>query len=111
MSAQLTREQAIAFHDGKAYEPMSYRDRAVFQMNQELLCMPFGVFHEAVEKTLGRPVFTHEFAFGGRERLMKEMLGETPAPTFEDIINLIPADKRVVILAPATGQSEGGEHG
>jgi hypothetical protein len=23
--------------------------------------MPFDVFHEAVEKTIGRPVFTHEF--------------------------------------------------
>lgn len=109
MSTQLTREQAIAFHDSKAYEPLSCRERALFQMEQDCLCMPFGVFHEAVEKTLGRPVFTHEFAFGGRERLMKEMLGEAPAPTFEDIINLIPADKRVVILSPATGQSEGGE--
>jgi hypothetical protein len=98
MSGQFTREQAIAFHDNKAYEPLSFRDRAALQMAQDLLCMPFGVFHEAVEKALGRPVFTHEFAFGGRDRLMKELMGEKPAPTFTEIMELIPAEKRLLII-------------
>lgn len=108
MSTQLNREQAIAFHDSKAYEAMSHRGRALFQMEQNLLCMPFGVFHEAVEKTLSRPVFTHEFAFGGRDRLLKELLGERPAPTFDEILALIPEDKRIVILRACTPGSDEG---
>ena len=71
---QLTKEQAIAFAENKCYENMTYRQIAEFQMEQDKLCMPFGVFHEAMEKTLGRPVFTHEFAF--REELRKELYGE-----------------------------------
>lgn len=93
---QLTREEAVAFHDSKAYESMPLRERALFQMNQKLLCMPFGTFHEAVEKTLGRSVFTHEFA--NRAGLLKELLGEKPAPTFDEIMNLIPAEKRVLVI-------------
>lgn len=59
---QLTREEAIAFHDEKRWEGMSHLDRALFQMEQEKLCMPFSVFHESTEKALGYSVFTHQFA-------------------------------------------------
>lgn len=92
---QLTKEQAIAFCENKLYEPMTYKQRAEFQIEQKLLCMPFDVFHEAVEKTLNRPVFTHEFAF--LDSLRKELHGEKNAPSFEEILELIPADKRIII--------------
>ena len=49
--------------------------------------MPFDVFHEAVEKSLGRPVFTHEFGLN-RDGMMKELCGDEPPPTFKDIINI-----------------------
>jgi hypothetical protein len=61
MEKQLTREEAINFGNEKMYEKMSFKEIATFQINQEMLCMPFSVFHEAVEKTIKRPVFTHEF--------------------------------------------------
>lgn len=92
---QLTKEQAIAFAKNKLYETMTYRQRAEFQIEQRLLCMPFDVFHEAMEKTLNRPVFTHEFAF--RDELRKELYGEKDAPTFEEILDLIPSGKRIVL--------------
>ena len=92
---QLTKEQAIAFGENKLYENMTYRQIAEFQMEQDKLCMPFGVFHEAMEKTLGRPVFLHEFAF--REELRKELYGEKEPPTFEEICALIPKEKLMVI--------------
>lgn len=92
---QLTKEQAVAFAENKCYESMSYRQRAEFQMEQDRLCMPFDVFHEAIEKTLGRPVFTHEFAF--RDELRKELYGEKDAPTFEEICALIPKEKLMLI--------------
>ena len=93
---QFTREQAIAFGENKLYEPLSYRERAELQLFQNKLCMPFDVFHEAIEKALGRPVFTHEFAF--RDELIKELNGEKSAPTLDEIINLIPEEKRILII-------------
>lgn len=62
MIEQLTREEAIKFANEKVYEYMSFKEIAIFQVTQEKLCMPFSVFHKAVEKTIGRPVLTHEFA-------------------------------------------------
>lgn len=74
---------------------MTFRERAEFQLEQDLLCMPFDVLHEAMTKALGRAVYTHEFAY--RDELRKELLGEKSAPSLEDILNLIPAEKRIVI--------------
>lgn len=75
---------------------MNHRQIAEFQIEQDRLCMPFSVFHEAIEKTLGRPVYTHEFV--NSEGLRKELYGEKPAPTFEEILDLIPKDKHVLII-------------
>lgn len=94
---QLTKEEAINFHDHKLYEEMNYKEKAVFQMQQDLLCMPFDVFHEAVEKTIGRPVFTHEFCFNS-DGLMKEILGEKEPPTFDETVRMIPKEKLVLVL-------------
>jgi hypothetical protein len=59
---QLTREEAIAFADAKKWQTMSKKEIAKFQMEQRCLCMPFDVFQEAVEHTVGYPVFTHQMA-------------------------------------------------
>ena len=92
---QLTKEQALAFFENKLYEGWTDRQIAEFQIEQDRLCMPFDVFHEAIEKTLGRPVFTHEFAFC--EELRKELYGEKEPPTFEEICALIPNEKLILI--------------
>ena len=94
----MTKNEAMALYESKFWEQMSFRDRAMFQMFEDLLCMPFGVFHEAVEKALGRPVFTHEFGLN-REGLRRELLGAAPSPTMGDIIALIPKSKRIVLSA------------
>jgi len=57
--------------------------------------MPFEDFHAAIEKALGRSVWTHEFAFA--DSLMAEFLGERPAPSMQDILDLIPPEKRILI--------------
>jgi hypothetical protein len=62
MMEQLTREQAIAFHDEGAWKQWNSQTIAKFQLEQDKLCVPFSVFQQAVSDTLGRPVFTHEFA-------------------------------------------------
>jgi hypothetical protein len=101
----MNREQAITLAESKFWEPMSFRDRAVFQINERLLCMTFGVFHEAVEKTIGRPVYTHEF---GRniDGIRNEIMNGAPSPTLEQIINLIPEDKRILIMTPESKGSK-----
>jgi hypothetical protein len=95
----MTKDEAIALAESHFWEQMTLRDRAMFQLHEELLCMPFDVFHEAVEKTLGRPVFTHEFA--RMDSLRRELNGERPPPTLAEIMDLIPADKRIVVVVPA----------
>lgn len=93
---QLTREQAIALHDSGAWKQWSAAERALFQMQQDCLCMPFDEFHKAVEATLGRPVWTHEFGLN-RKGLTDELLGLADAPSFEQIVALIPAEKLVLV--------------
>ena len=92
---QFTREQAIAFGEAKLYENLSDREKVELQLFQQKLCMPFDVFHEAIEKVLGRPVWTHEFAF--IENLQKEFLGEKEPPTMDEILSLIPKEKLMII--------------
>lgn len=99
----LTTEQAIKLYNSKFWEGMSYREIATFQLHEPRLCMPFSVFHEAMEKTLGRPVFTHEFGLSV-ERLKAELNGELGAPTFEQILALIPKDKLLLVQIEGDGR-------
>lgn len=93
----MKKEEAIELYKSEFWESMSYRDIALYQLFTDRLCMPFEVFHKAIEKTLGRPVFTHEFGFN-IEGLKKEIMGQKPPPTFQEVIELIPKDKRVIIM-------------
>lgn len=93
---QLTKQQAINFHNSGIWQDMTLQQCFDFQFNQKLLCMPFDRFHEAAEHVLGRPVYTHEFAYP--DQLRAEYYGEKEAPTLDDIINLIPAEKRILIF-------------
>jgi len=94
----MTKENAIALAESKFWEGMTHRQIAEFQMCEEKLCMPFSVFHEAVEKTLGRPVYTHEFGLNSMG-LKDELFNGKQAPSLEEIINLIPKDKRLIVCA------------
>jgi len=93
---QLTKKQAIKMAKSEIWKDMTFDEIVKFQLFQKLLCMPFDKFHEAMEKVLGRPIFTHEFGLN-YEGLVKEYLGEKEAPTFEEIVNLIPKEKRIII--------------
>lgn len=84
----MTKNQAIAFANQKLWEPLSYLQRVRLQMAENLLCMPFSVFHEAMEKVLDRPVWTHEFA--QPELLRDELDGKLAKPTMEEIIGKLP---------------------
>jgi len=51
---------------------------------------------ESLSQALGRPVFTHELAFPSE--LKAELEGRKGAPTFEDIVNLLPKEKTIVVI-------------
>lgn len=106
MSDQLTKQEAIAFYNSGAWRVMDAQTRAMFQMEQHKLCMPFDEFHKAVEETLGRPVWTHEFGLN-RKGLLAEMQGKATAPSFADILGLLPVDCTVVAVREPTTREQG----
>lgn len=57
--------------------------------------MNFGDFQKAMQDALGRSVWTHEFA--EPQLLYDELMGDREPPTFGDILELIPAEKRIVV--------------
>ena len=94
---QLTKKQAIKFYDLEAWVELSHKERAEFQLMQKRVCMPFHVFHEAVEKALGRPVYTHEYGMN-KEGLIDELFHDKTPPDLHEILNMIPEEKRLVVI-------------
>ncbi len=93
---QLTKTQAIKLYESGIWKEWTNEEIVRFQLFQKKLCIPFDCFHEAVEKVLNRPVYTHEFGLN-YNGIIKEYLGVEKAPTFDEIINLIPEEKRLII--------------
>ncbi len=93
---QLSTEQAIEFAKSEAWKNLTDQQKVAFQLYQEKLCMPFGVFHGAVESALGRPVWTHEFI--GVDKLRDEFEGKCKKPSLEDIISLLPKDREIITV-------------
>ena len=93
---QLTKDQAIKMAESGVWKDWTDEQIVRFQLFQDLLCMDFDRYHEAITKVLCRPVYKHEFAF--RHELIKEYLGVKDAPTIEKIIFLIPEEKRIFII-------------
>ncbi len=94
---QITREEALAIHKCEAWKDWSDEQIVGFQLFQDMLAIPFGVFHGAIQRVLGRPVFTHEFA--DVPSLRAEYMKERAPKTFEEIVAMIPAEKLVIIQA------------
>jgi len=93
----MKKEDAIKLYKSKWWEDLEAKTIVGFQLFEKKLCMPFDLFHKALEDVLERPVFTHELGSSNVKQIEKEFLGEKEQPTFEEIINLIPADKRILI--------------
>ena len=92
---QLTKKQAIEFYDSKVWEKWTDEQIVRFQLFQRLMCIDFSRFHKAMEIVLNRSIWTHEFA--SWDELRKEYLGVKKSPTFDEILNLIPEEKRIII--------------
>jgi hypothetical protein len=93
------KDQAIALAKTQWWKNLTAREIVQVQLFTQELCMDFNDFCGALEEALDRPVFNHELALN-YEGIVEEFLGKRKAPTMNDIIELIPADKRVVVTAP-----------
>jgi len=93
---QVDEKTAIALFESGWWRNLSTEKIVEFQLFQTRLCMPFSKFHAAIETALGRPVFAHEFGLN-IEGIRREFLGEKSAPSMDEILGLIPEDKRIVI--------------
>ena len=49
-----------------------------------------------LKEALGRPVWTHEFGLN-LNGLKAELVGEQPPPSMQEIIELIPEHKRLIV--------------
>ncbi len=96
MNDEMTPNEAKAMAASEWWVGLPARNVALFQLHQRLLCMPVAGFQRALSEALGRPVFTHELAC--RDLLVQELFGEGPAPTFDEIIALIPPDKLIIAI-------------
>lgn len=104
---ELTKAEATAFYESGEWKNWSAEQIVEFQLFQDLLCVPFGIFHEAVEKVLGRSVWTHEFASSNISYIRAEYAETRPAPTRQEIFDLIPEEKRVIFsLGDANGADD-----
>lgn len=110
----MTKQEAIDFAEAGKWKPMSHEYRARLQLNEQFLCMPFSEFHEAIEKTLKRPVWTHEFA--DRQRLLRELAtldatGDARENPLEDALEMLDPAKTVIVATddPTPTSGTGGE--
>jgi hypothetical protein len=85
----MTKEDATKMYESGWWKNKTPNEIAEFQIHEEKLCLPFDEFHAAVEKWLGRPVWTHEFA--DPQALIDEKDGKRKAQNpFESLQRIAP---------------------
>lgn len=97
MINRLTRDQAVALYDTGFWRYLNLEERACFQLSEERLCMPFPVFHHAVEVCLQRKVAAGEYL--RPKRLLREVARTATPPPKEKLLDLLPPNQRSVIVA------------
>ncbi len=103
---QLNRKQALDIYNSKVWEKWADEEIVKFQLYQDRLGVPFDRFHAALEKMLGRSVWTHELSSSNINNIRMEFEGIKQKPTFEEIMGLIPKEKLIMVMAPKQEQKE-----
>ncbi len=94
---QLTKEEAVSMYDGKEWADWTDEQIVKFQLYQCKLCVDWDRFRKAIEVVMGRGVSTHEFASSNIAALRAEYEGKRQKPTMQDIVDLLPKDKTIVV--------------
>lgn len=85
----MSRENAVALSKSNFWQGLTNFQIASFQLFQSRLCMPFDVFHGAVDK-FAPGCSTISFGLLVPE-LQKAVRGKKGAPTLEEILSFMPA--------------------
>ena len=93
---KIEKDKALELFNSKWWLDKTPEEIVRFQLFTDRLCLPFDKFHQALESALNRPVWTHELAFN-YPGICSEFLKEKPAPSMEEIMNLIPVEKRIIV--------------
>ena len=93
---RLTEQSAANLYDSGFWKQLLPYQRAVFQLCEGRLCMPFREFHAAVAHCLESEVLDISFAtqYGA---IKKAVLNGAPEPTDEELLAIIPEDFRGLI--------------
>ena len=83
----MTKEEAIELCESGWWKTASDNEIVAFQLFEDRLCLPFSEFHRAISAVLGRPVYTHEFAF--RDILQEEYLTNRPLLTLGESMSIL----------------------
>ena len=94
-----TEEWAISFYGSGAWQDLTERELTELVLRSDRAIAPFDVIHRAFGVALGRSVFNHEFGLNW-EGLKAEFFEDGPAPTLDQIIGMLPADKTIIVVAP-----------
>ena len=97
LQQSIGRRRAIALFGSQWWLGRTTREIAKFQLFTAELCLPFAIFHRALEETLGRPIWIHEFGLN-LEALVQEFLDERDPPTLKEIFDLVPQSKAHGVL-------------
>ena len=97
MSRQLNRFQATALYDSEFWRFLNAEERAFFQLSVDRLCMPLLEFNQAVETCLNRRVRAVEYL--RPQALLAELTGNLPAPSIEEILELVPDETLPILVA------------
>jgi hypothetical protein len=95
--ASIGGDRAIKLAESGWWKGLNARQIVGVQLFVDELCMPFREYHSAVQKALGREVYTHEFGSKGIGQLQAEFRGDASAPTLQEIIDMLPSDKRSIM--------------
>lgn len=94
MRQSIGRENAIDLAATEWWKGKSAYEIVKFQLFTNELCMPLDVFYRSLNEHFKRSVFNIELA---GDDLLLEFLGEKDPPTIEEIIAIIPEEKRIII--------------
>ena len=87
----------VGFSSRRPAEEMTPDERAA-EMRRFAgpVSIPFDLIHQRIEELVGRSVWTHEIGLDWNG-LVAEAGKRREAPTMDGIVDLIPADKRIVL--------------
>ena len=94
------RNRAIVLYESNWWVPKTAREISRAQLFTLELCVPFDIFHRALEDVLGRPIWYHEFGLN-TDGLTQEFLGERDPPTLEEILSLVSPEKQHGLVVEA----------